>query len=314
MSAVRSPIAKKARVPMRVASAAILAAAAVSGLKQLTISSLPFDPEVTADCSAAPLAPTFHGAEDSFDEATPYLAPRCQVEFKWVVLTNHRNGTVDARVDVGGDGVTQGWAVELDFSGVREGGDGRGKPLPTRAVAVSNLIGAVELSTSAGVVLIRPRLASGLGTVLLSVRLPRSWPDGRPPAIRCVRESQAAAGGAAAAEAVTEAEAEEAWLGRAREDYAWMADEFNRQYHNSHGKSHDEYQPSSADDELQLHFLNGRLWCFYGAVHNATRSLRQAVALNPEHLLSHLLLAKVYIGQGYHRQVTSHYLTWLGLG
>ena len=287
-------------------SAAVLAAAAVSGLKQLTISSLPFDPEVTADCSAAPLAPAFDGSEDGFDEAAPYLAPRCQVEFKWVVLTNHRNGTVDARVDVGGDGVTQGWAVELDFAGVREGGGGRGKALPTRAVAVSNLIGAVELSTSAGVVLIRPRLASGLGTVLLSVRLPRSWPDGRPPAIRCVREDylQAAGGqgGAAEAEAVTEAEAEEAWLGRAREDYSWMADEFNRQYHNSHGKSHDEYQPSSADSELQLHFLNGRLWCFYGAVHNATRSLRQAVALDPEHLLSHLLLAKVYIGQGFHRQ------------
>ena len=228
----------------------VLAAAAVSGLKQLTISSLPFDPEVTADCSAAPLAPAFDGAEDGFDEATPYFAPRCQVEFKWVVLTNHRNGTVDARVDVGGDGVSQGWAVELDFSGVREGGSG--KPLPTRAVAVSNLIGAVELSSSAGVVLIRPRLASGLGTVLLSVRLPRSWPDGRPPAMRCVREPQAEAG--------TEAEAEEAWLGRAREDYAWMADEFNRQYHNSHGKSHPEYQPHSADDELQLHFLNGRLW------------------------------------------------------
>ena len=235
-----------------VLNAAVLAVAAVSGLKQLTISSLPFDPEVTADCSAAPLAPAF-GSEDGLDEATPYLAPRCQVEFKWVVLTNHRNGTVDARVDVGGDGVTQGWAVELDFSGVREGGGGRGKPLPTRAVAVSNLIGAVELSTSAGVVLIRPRLASGLGTVLLSVRLPRSWPDGRPPAIRCVREDYLQ-------EAETEAEAEEAWLGRAREDYAWMADEFNRQYHNSHGKSHAEYQPHSADDELQLHFLNGRLW------------------------------------------------------
>ena len=303
------PIAKRTRVAMRrpsVLLAAVLAAAAVSGLKQLTISSLPFDSEVTADCSAAPLAPAFEGSEDGFDEAAPYLAPRCQVEFKWVVLTNHRNGTVDARVDVGGDGVTQGWAVELDFAGVREGGGGRGKALPTRAVAVSNLIGAVELSTSAGVVLIRPRLASGLGTVLLSVRLPRSWPDGRPPAIRCVREDylQAAGGqgGAAEAEAVTEAEAEEAWLGRAREDYSWMADEFNRQYHNSHGKSHDEYQPSSADSELQLHFLNGRLWCFYGAVHNATRSLRQAVALDPEHLLSHLLLAKVYIGQGFHRQ------------
>ena len=33
--------------------------------------------------------------------------------------------------------------------------------------------------------------------------------------------------------------------------------------------------------------------CFYGAVHNATRSLRRVVALDPEHLLSHLLLAKV---------------------
>jgi len=270
----------------------VLAAAAVSGLRQLTISSRPFDPEVTADCSAAPLAPAFGGFEDSLNEAAPYTAPRCQVEFKWVVLTHHSNGIVDARVDVGGDGVTQGWAVELDFAGV--------KALPMRAVAVSNLIGAVELSTSAGVVLVRPRLASGLGTVLLSVRLPRSWPDGRAPAIRCVREPPQAGGGAA--ETQTEEEAEAAWLGRAREDYSWMADEFNRQYHNSHGKSHDDYQPSSADSELQLHFLNGRLWCFYGAVHNATRSLRQAVALDPEHLLSHLLLAKVYIGQGFHRQ------------
>ena len=72
--------------------------------------------------------------------------------------------------------------------------------------------------------------------------------------------AEAGAEAEAEAEAGTEAEAEEAWLGRAREDYAWMADEFNRQYHNSHGKSHAEYQPHSADDELQLHFLNGRLW------------------------------------------------------
>ena len=275
-----------------VITAAVLAAAAVSGLKQLTVSSRPFDPEVSsADCSAAPLAPTFDDVEAGFDEAAPYTAPRCQVEFKWVVLGQHRNGTVDARIDVGGDGVTQGWAVELDFAGV--------KALPTRAVKVSNLVGAVELSTSAGMVVIRPRLASGLGTVLLSVRLPRSWPDGRAPAIRCVREPQAVG---RAAETETEEEAAAAALGGAREDYAWMAEEFNRQYHNSHGKSHDEYQPGSADSALQLHFLNGRLWCFYGAVHNATRSLRQAVAIDPEHLLSHLLLAKVYIGQGFHRQ------------
>ena len=29
------------------------------------------------------------------------------------------------------------------------------------------------------------------------------------------------------------------------------------------------------------------------------------MAIDPEHLLSHLLLAKVYIGQGYHRQAPS---------
>jgi len=29
-------------------------------------------------------------------------------------------------------------------------------------------------------------------------------------------------------------------------------------------------------------------------VHNATRSLRRVVALDPDHLLSHLLLAKVW--------------------
>ena len=166
----------------------------------------------------------------------PYLAPRCQVDFKWVELAHHRNGTVDARIDVGGDGVTQGWAVELDFAA---------KSLPMRALAVSNLVGAVELSSAAGVVVMRPRLASGLGTVLLSVRLPRAWPAGRAPAIRCVREPGA---GKVAAEAATEAEEDDdAWLRSARDDYVWMADEFNRQYHNSHGKSHDEYQPHSAD-------------------------------------------------------------------
>ena len=132
------------------------------------------------------------------------------------------------------------------------------KSLPMRALAVSNLVGAVELSSAAGVVVMRPRLASGLGTVLLSVRLPRAWPAGRAPAIRCVREPGA---GKVAAEAATEAEEDDdAWLRSARDDYVWMADEFNRQYHNSHGKSHAEYQPHSADDELQLHFLNGRLW------------------------------------------------------
>ena len=101
---------------------------------------------------------------------------------------------------------------------------------------------------------------------LSSPALALSSPALAPPALalsspsREEAEAEGEAEGEAEAEAGTEAEAEEAWLGRAREDYAWMADEFNRQYHNSHGKSHAEYQPHSADDELQLHFLNGRLW------------------------------------------------------
>ena len=260
----------------------LLAVATTAALRQLTVSSRAFDPEVVAGCSAAPLAPAFD------DLLTPHVAPRCEVNFKWVELQRHANGTVDARIDIGGSGVTQGWAVEFDFNAQK---------LPMRALGVVSVAGAVELSTSAGVVVMRPRLASGLGTVLLSVRLPRSWPAGTAPLMRCVLEPGAAP--------VDRAEAgggggdDEQWKESAMDDYKWMADEFNRQYINSHGKTHDDYQPDSPYSELQLHFLNGRLWCFFGAVHNATRSLREAVALDPDHLLSYLLLAKVHIGQGY---------------
>ena len=41
-----------------------------------------------------------------------------------------------------------------------------------------------------------------------------------------------------------------AWRRSARSDYLWMAKEFNRQYVNSHGKEHDDYQPHSAITEL----------------------------------------------------------------
>ena len=261
----------------------LFAVATTAALRQLTVSSKAFDPEVVAGCSAAPLAPAFD------DLLTPYVAPRCEVNFKWVELQRHANGTVDARVDIGGSGVSQGWAVEFDFNAQK---------LPMRALGVGSIAGAVELSTSAGVVVMRPRLASGLGTVLLSVRLPRSWPVGTAPLMRCVLEPGAAPadGGEAGG---GDDDDDERWKESAKDDYTWMADEFNRQYINSHGKTHDDYQPDSPYSELQLHFLNGRLWCFFGAVHNATRSLREAVELDPEHLLSYLLLAKVHIGQGY---------------
>ena len=60
----------------------------------------------------APLAPV----GDGYDEEVAHVAPRCDVNFKWVETRRHANGTADARIDVGGSGVTQGWAVELDFA------------------------------------------------------------------------------------------------------------------------------------------------------------------------------------------------------
>ena len=97
----------------------------------------------------------------------------------------------------------------------------------------------------------RPRLASGLGTIYLSVDFGRS-PQGASaakPSIECVREPRRVADGD---------DDDDAWRVTARDDYLWMAKEFNRQYMNSHGKEHDDYQPHSAADALQLHYLNGR--------------------------------------------------------
>ena len=67
--------------------------------------------------------------------------------------------------------------------------------------------------------------------------------------------------GVARVAAAAPAAAGDEWRRTARADYAWMAKEFNRQYINSHGKEHDDYQAHSVADELQLHYLNGRLWC-----------------------------------------------------
>jgi len=94
----------------------------------------------------------------------------------------------------------------------------------------------------------------------------------------------------------------DAWLATAHSDFQWMAEEFNRQYIVSRGKPHPEYAPLAADDLLQLHYFNGRLWCFMGAVSNATRSLEEASKINPHHVYSHLLLAKIRIGQGLHEK------------
>ena len=110
------------------------------------------------------------------------------------------------------------------------------------------------------------------------------------PHIECVPDPSFVPASTAAASALialsprARAAAHEEYVAGARADYVWMAKEFNRQYVNSHGKEHPDYQPHSADDELDLHYLNGRLWCFYGSVTNATRSLEAATTRQPSHV------------------------------
>ena len=157
--------------------------------------------------------------------------------------------------------------------------------------ARDDAIGCLVLESGTEELLLQPRLASGLGTVYLSVDAAGAGPStSLHPTIDCVRDTR------------DEADDGGEWRHSARTDYLWMAKEFNRQYINSHGKEHDDYQPHSADAELQLHYLNGRLWCFFGSVRNATRSLEEATRMDPNHVHSHLLLAKIRIGQGLHEQ------------
>ena len=59
-------------------------------------------------------------------------------------------------------------------------------------------------------------------------------------------------------------------------------------------------RPDAAKAEKDLYALNGRLWCFYGAVHNATRALGEAIRLDPTNFRTMVLLAKIQIGRGRH--------------
>ena len=200
-------------------------------------------------------------------------------------------GGLRARLDVSGDGVIEGWLMRITF----EPG--------TRVRARQDIIGGAVVSPPDGDhLLLQARLASGLGTVYLSLDFAsgeqrdvggatgngEDAAEAAPLRIECVRAPHEPA----------HAVEDESWRAAARTDYAWMAKEFNRQYMNSHGKEHDDYQPHSVAKDLQLHYTNGRLWCFFGAVSNATRSLEAATQIDPNHVHSHLLLAKIRIGQG----------------
>ena len=242
----------------------------------------------------------------------------CFATFTWVE-TKRWSGGLKARLDIGGDGINEGWLLRLGFN---------------ESYSARSLIGGAVISPPGATdLLILPRLASGYGTMVLELDhdggggaaaeaaeaaravvlvdgspgraevaydvstgapaevAPPPSMRGATPRIECVPDTR---------ERSAE-EDDEAWRRSARSDFDWMAAEFNRQYLNSHGKQHDEYQAASITGEKSLHFLNGRLWCFFGAVRNATRSLEEVVRMDADHVHSYLLLAKIRIGQGAHR-------------
>ena len=224
---------------------------------------------VTSSSSAEPPPPL----------STPDDSARCDASFKWLVESSWSGG-LRARVDVGGEGVVEGWLMRFTFH-------------RSARVTVDDLIGGIPLSDPAShVLLVQARLSAGLGTMNLNLNAtmawegdggqdlepavdaplvpatsstpartpwPVPWPVAKrfpPPRIECVR----------APDGTGATSDDDAWRRSAYEDYLWMAREFNRQYMNSHGKQHPDYQPHSANSELQTHHLNGRLWCFLGSV------------------------------------------------
>ena len=220
----------------------------VAGLRQLTVSSLPFDPLVSgARCGAAPVQevtslaalPSYAKGSNFVDTASHGTASagvrRCSPKLQWIIELSERRA-LSGRLDVGGGGVPEGWVLRFDFGA---GG----------AMRLSGLVGGHLLTHKAGVLIVMPRLASGLGTMMISVeRDPqRDQEMGDRPTIECVAEPSRTIG-----------EVDGGWRTSEHENYLWMAREFNRQYINSHGKEHHEYQPNSADEPKQLHYLNGR--------------------------------------------------------
>ena len=250
----------------------VAALAAASGWQprpQLDVSSRAFDSLAGGNCST----PSETAAAPVTGKS---VAASCRPTFDWVVQSSSGR-LVNARLDVQGEGIPHGWVLQLDFG-------------LSSAPALGAMVGAHLISSIEGTVLLMPRLASGIGTMQLALtyETPSQGPRAAP-TLTCVPEPRPGGG-----------EDERAWVARAREDYLWMAKEFNRQYINSHGKESDDHQPHSADSERQLHYLNGRLWCFFGSVDNATRSLEESVRLDRHFVLAHILLAKIFIGQGYH--------------
>ena len=251
---------------------------------QIMTSSQPFD-VVTCDEPQPPAPPPSPPPSTDSQLVTlgslpPSSFDRCEPIFKWVELERGRR-SVSVRLDVSREGIKEGWAIRVDLQ--TRGG---------AAVAVDNLIGALLHSEAGGQLLLLPRMASGLGTLTMDVRLAGGGDAAAisaAPLVTCERAPE------------MPVQPADAWKRSARADYAWMSKEFNRQYLNSHGIAvHPDFRPDAAKAEKDLYALNGRLWCFYGAVHNATRALGEAIRLDPTNFRTMVLLAKIQIGRGRH--------------
>ena len=253
--------------------------------RQITTSSQPF--ENLGWCEPQPPAPPLSSPPSTDSQLVtlgslpPSSFDRCEPIFKWVELERGRR-SVSVRLDVSREGIKEGWAIRVDLQ-TRSGA----------AVAVDNLIGALLHSEAGGQLLLLPRMASGLGSLTMDVRRAGGGDAAASisaaPLVTCERAPE------------MPVQPADAWKRSARADYAWMSKEFNRQYLNSHGIAvHPDFRPDAAKAEKDLYALNGRLWCFYGAVHNATRALGEAIRLDPTNFRTMVLLAKIQIGRGRH--------------
>ena len=165
-----------------------LLAIALGALEHIATSSAAFDPLVTASCDAphplnyieaSPPTPEALGTathvsrsgSDGSGSVTgsatfdPSLARACEATFQWGI-ERHTGSRLIGRVDVGGEGVPAGWAVNFDF--------GAGANATVRSLVAAEL-----LVDGGSEVLVKPRLASGYGTIMidLSLRLPKFTVD-----------------------------------------------------------------------------------------------------------------------------------------
>ena len=158
-----------------------LLAVALGALEHIATSSAAFDPLVRASCDAprppdrveaSPPTPealgtATHASRSGSGSVTgvatldPSLARSCEATFHWGI-ERHAGSRLLGRVDIGGEGVPAGWAVNFDF------GEGAN-------ATVRSLVAAELLADGESDVLVKPRLASGYGTIMidLSLRLPR---------------------------------------------------------------------------------------------------------------------------------------------